>query len=71
MSDLTFHADLVDFPSKIVVQNFKNRTKPFLPFFENFDRDFGTLGIEIPKIGLQIRTRRLRNRLYANFGKFS
>ena len=71
MSDLTFHADLVDFPSKIVVQNFKNWTKPFLPIFENFDRDFGTLGMEILKIGLQIRTRRLQNRLSANFGKFS
>ena len=41
-----------------------------MPFFENFDRDFGTLGIELAKIGLQIRTRRPRNRLYANFGKF-
>ena len=26
------------------------RMKRFFPFFENFDRDFGTLGIEIVKI---------------------
>ena len=39
-------------------------------FFENLNRVFGTLGIGIPQIGLQIRTRRLRIRLYANFGKF-
>ena len=40
-------------------------------YFENFDKDFGTLGIEVAKIGLRIRTRHPRNRLYANFGKFS
>ena len=39
-------------------------------FFENLNRHFGTLGIEIVKIGLQIRTRRPRIRLYATFGKF-
>ena len=39
-------------------------------FFENLNRDFGTLGIGIVQIGLQIRTRRPRIRLYANFGKF-
>ena len=44
--------------------------KGFFPFFENFNRDFGTLGIEIVKIRLHIRTRRPRIRLYANFGKF-
>ena len=38
-------------------------------FFENFDRDFGPLGMEIAKIGLQIRHTRIR--LYANFGTFS
>ena len=31
---------------------------------------FGTLDIGIVQIGLQIRTRRPRIRLYANFGKF-
>ena len=39
-------------------------------FFENLNRDFGTLGIGIVQIGLQIRTCRPRIRLYANFGKF-
>ena len=39
-------------------------------FFENLNRDFGTLGIGIVQIGLQIRTGRPRIRLYANFGKF-
>ena len=48
----------------------EKRMKWFFPFFENFDRDFGTLGIEKVKIWLQIRTRRHRIRLYANFGKF-
>ena len=48
----------------------KKRMKLFLPLFENFDRDFGTLGIEIVKIRLQIRTRRPRIRIYADFGKF-
>ena len=48
----------------------EKRMKRFFPFFENFDHDFGTLGIEIVKIRLQIRTRRPRIRLYANFGKF-
>ena len=38
--------------------------KRFFPFFENFDRNFGTLGIEIAKIGLQIQTRHPRIRLY-------
>ena len=42
-----------------------------MAFFENFDRDFGTLGIGIAKIRLQIRTRHPQNGLYANFGKFS
>ena len=39
-------------------------------FFENLNRDFGTLGIGIVQIGLQIRTLRPQIRLYANFGKF-
>ena len=39
-------------------------------FFENLNRDFGTLGIGIVQIGLQIRTRRPRIKLYANVGKF-
>ena len=39
--------------------------------FENFERDFGTLGLGIIKIWPQIRTRRLRNRLNANIGQFS
>ena len=43
--------------------------KRFFPFFENFNRDFGTLGMGIVQIGLQIRTRRPRIRLYAYFGK--
>ena len=34
--------------------------KQFLPFFESFDRDFGTLGIGMIKIGFQTRTRRPR-----------
>ena len=38
--------------------------------FFNLNRDFGALGIGIFQIGLQIRTRRPRIRLYANFGKF-
>ena len=42
----------------------------FFQFFDDFDRDFGTLGMGKAKIGLQIRTRRPRIRLYANFGKF-
>ena len=41
-----------------------------MPFFRNFERDFGTLGRGIAKIGLQIRTRRPKIRLHANFGKF-
>ena len=48
----------------------KNRTKSFLLFFENLNRDFGTLGIGIVQIRLQFRTRRPRIRLHANFGKF-
>ena len=36
-------------------------TKPFLPFFENFNQDFGTVGIKIIEIWLQIRIRRPRN----------
>ena len=48
----------------------EKRMKQFFPFFENFNRDFGTLGMGIAQIGLQIRTRRPRIRLYANFGKF-
>ena len=48
----------------------EKRMKRFFPFFENFDRHFGTLGIEIVEIWLQIRTRRRRIRLYANLGKF-
>ena len=39
-------------------------------FFENFDHDFGTLVIGMIKSLLEIWTRRPRNRLYANFGKF-
>ena len=39
-------------------------------FFENLNRDFGTLTIGIAQIGLQIRTRRPQIKLYANFGKF-
>ena len=38
--------------------------------FENLICDFGTLGKGIVQIQLQIRTRRPRIRLYANFGKF-
>ena len=41
-----------------------------MPLFENFDRDFGTLGMGIVKIRLQIRTCRPGIRLCANFGKF-
>ena len=48
----------------------EKRMKRFFPFFEDFNRNFGTLGIEMIKIWLQIRTRRPRIRLYANFGKF-
>ena len=48
----------------------EKRMKRFFLFFENFNRDFWTLGIEIDKIGLQIRTRRPRFSLYANFSKF-
>ena len=48
----------------------EKRMKQFFPFFENFDRDFRTLGIEIVKIWLQIQTRRCWIKLYANFGKF-
>ena len=44
--------------------------KGFFLFFENFNRDFGTLGIKIVKIWFQIRTRRPRIRVHANFGKF-
>ena len=40
--------------------------KQFCHFFDNFDRDFGTLGIGKAKIRLHPR-----NRLCANFGKFS
>ena len=50
--------------------NLKKWMKRFFPFFENLDRDFGPLGIEIVKIRLQIRTRSPRIRLYANFGRF-
>ena len=39
-------------------------------FFENLNRDFGTLGMGILQIGLRIRTRRPQIRLYANFRKF-
>ena len=39
-------------------------------FFENLNRDFGTLGIGILQIGLRIRNRRPQIRLYANFHKF-
>ena len=42
-----------------------------MQFFENLNRDFGTLGIGIVQIRFQIRTRLPRIRLYANFGKFS
>ena len=44
--------------------------KLFSPLFKNFDRNFGTLGVGIVKIRLQIRTRRPRMRLYVNFVKF-
>ena len=40
------------------------RTKPFLQFFENFHRDFGTLGLERAKIPLESCTRRPRNKSY-------
>ena len=33
----------------------ENRTQGFFPFFENFDRALGTLGIGIAKIRLKIR----------------
>ena len=46
----------------------EKRMKRFFPFFENFDRDFGTLGTEIVKIWLQIRTFHRRIKLYGNFG---
>ena len=49
----------------------EKRMKLFFPFFENFDRDFGTLSIEIAKTGFQIWTRHLRIRFYANFCEFS
>ena len=42
----------------------------FLLFFEIFDPNFGTLGMGIAKIGLQIRTWRPRTRLYGNLYKF-
>ena len=48
----------------------KNGRSDFFHFFGNFERDFGTLGIGIAKIGLQVWTSRPRIRLYANFGKF-
>ena len=38
--------------------------------FENFDRDFGTIGIRVVKIELKIRTRHPQNRWYANFDNF-
>ena len=44
--------------------------KRFFPLFENFDRYFGTLGIGIVEIRLQIQTSSLQIRLYTNFGKF-
>ena len=50
--------------------SWKGGQSDFCYFFLNFDRDFWTLGIEIAKIWLQIRTRRHRIRLYANFCKF-
>ena len=43
--------------------------KAILPFFHNFDRDFGTLGKGITKIRLQIRTMHPQKRLYLNSGK--
>ena len=49
----------------------EKRMKRFFPFFENFNRDFGTLGIEIAKIRLQIRISHNRIRLYANLDKLS
>ena len=48
----------------------EERMKRFFPFLGNFNRNFGTLGIELVKICLQIRICRPRIRLYANFGKF-
>ena len=48
----------------------EKRMKRFFPFFKNFDRNFGTLDVEIVKICLQIRTCRPRIRLYAISGKF-
>ena len=44
-------------------------TKRFSHFLRT-NRDFGTLGIGLTKIGLPIQTSRFRNRLYAKFGKF-
>ena len=41
-----------------------------MSFLKNFDGDYGTLGIRIAKICFQIRTRRPRIRLSANFGQF-
>ena len=55
---------------KIYFQS-KNRTTGLLLFFTNVDRDFGTLGIEIAKIRLQIRISHNRIRLYANLDKLS
>ena len=51
--------------------NYISRRIQHTAFFDNFDRYFGTLGIEIAKIRLRIRTPHPRNRLYVNFGKFS
>ena len=48
----------------------EKRMNRFFLFFENFNRNFGTLGIGIVQIGLQIGTRRPRIRLYVKFGKF-
>ena len=56
IEDALIHFSHIKFNSS---ENEKRR-KPFLPFFENFDRDFGTFGIEIAKIGFQIRNRRPR-----------
>ena len=52
------------------LKNKKNRTKQFLPFFWSFERSFDALDIGIAKVGLQIRPRFPRIRLYVNFGKF-
>ena len=55
-----------------LIQLIWKRRKKQMNLFSPFLRilNFGTLGIEIVKIWLQIRTRRPRIRLYVNFGKF-